>query len=324
MNDTLQTESPFAPALAYAESGLDRVSDRRQNADWVDEQLQRATGRFLVTWRYRHAVHYDDAPELHLVGRDAVNGLLERSHEPILLGLDGAGEPVFALDLDLEEESEAREACEADLADLRRIGPLLPARQAAMAALARGLIYWHRHHGFCGRCGAPTRSRYGGYMRRCTNESCNKQHFPRMDPAVIMLVDFKPDDGEPVCLLGQGPKWPAGSFSTLAGFMEPGESLEETVAREVMEEAGVPVDQVRYRGSQPWPFPSSLMLGFRARALSRELRLDPHELADAGWFTAAELRDFGEWTDPDAALRLPRRDSIARFLIDEWIAEVDP
>lgn len=322
MPTTVSPELEPAPTLAYAASGLDRASDRRQDPSWVAAVRDRDSSRFLLTWSYRQAVlEHDDGPRLRLVPRPAADALLAASSEPVLLGLEPDGRAVFALDLELEDEAAGEALAEASFADLRRVGPLLEARQAAMAAQARGLIYWHRHHRFCGLCGAPTASRHGGYLRACTAEGCTKDTFPRMDPAVIMLVEHRPESAEPVCLLGRGPQWPVGSFSTLAGFMEPGESLEETVAREVMEEAGVAVDRVTYQGSQPWPFPSSLMLGFRARARSTELRLDAQELADAGWFTARELRSFGDWTDPSAERRLPRRDSIARYLIDAWIAE---
>ena len=192
-------------------------------------------------------------------------------------------------------------------------------------AYARGILHWHQHHRYCGQCGHPTENQHGGHMRLCLNPDCGRETFPRTDPAVIMLVEHTPSNGEPPkCLLGRHSAWPPGSYSTLAGFVEPVESLEEAVAREVFEEAGIRVANVRYQASQPWPFPSSLMLGFRAQAETTAIKLDPDELADARWFTAEEIRSFGEWGDDSASLRLPRKDSIARFLVESWLGETYP
>jgi NAD+ diphosphatase len=172
-------------------------------------------------------------------------------------------------------------------------------------------MWWHARHRFCGVCGAPTESVEAGHVRRCTSPACGASHFPRTDPAVIMLVH----DGDRA-LLGRQKIWPPGMYSTLAGFVEPGESLEETVAREVFEESGIRVAEVRYHSSQPWPFPASLMIGFHAAAASREIRMDQSELEDCGWFSRAELRDFGR-----QGKALPRADSIARRLIEDWLAQ---
>ncbi|HEX5795533.1 MAG TPA: NAD(+) diphosphatase, partial [Geminicoccaceae bacterium] len=178
----------------------------------------------------------------------------------------------------------------------------------------RALAFWHSRHRFCGACGGATVSAQGGHIRRC--QICDAQHFPRSDPAVIVLVTHThPEHGER-CLLGRSARFPAGIYSTLAGFVEPGESLEETVRREIYEEAGVEIVDLRYRSSQPWPFPASLMIGFRATASSDALRLDPDELVDAGWYSRAEL------IDPERRpVQLPNRDSIARHLIEDWLYE---
>ena len=175
-------------------------------------------------------------------------------------------------------------------------------------------MHWHRRHRFCGRCGAPTESRKAGHLRVCTRPACGLEHFPRTDPAVIMLVH----DDE-ACVLGRRPGWPPGLHSTLAGFVEPGESLEEAVAREVREEAGleVPLEGIRYNSSQPWPFPASLMLGFHARAERAPLTVYEAELESVAWYSRETLRNLEEGDD----LRLPRRDSIARRLIEDWLAQ---
>jgi len=203
---------------------------------------------------------------------------------------------------------------EGEFRDLREVGVLLPRQEASILAYARGLMYWHERHRFCGRCGAPTESRKSGHVRVCTDTACGLQHFPRTDPAVIMLVH----DGES-CVLGRRPGWPPGLHSTLAGFVEPGESLEEAVVREVQEEAGLEVRlaEVRYNSSQPWPFPCSLRLGFHARTARAPLTVYQDELESVGWFSRERLLNLGEEDD----LRLPRGDSIARRLIEDWLAE---
>jgi NAD+ diphosphatase len=167
--------------------------------------------------------------------------------------------------------------------ELRAHGAALPAAEAGMLALARGILHWHAAHRFCGRCGAPTESREAGHLRVCTG--CQAQHFPRTDPAVIMLVTHQER-----ALLGRQASWDPGRYSSLAGFVEPGESLEDAVAREVLEETGVRVDEVHYHSSQPWPFPASLMVGFTATAASDRIRVDADELEDARWFTRDEVR----------------------------------
>jgi NAD+ diphosphatase len=193
-------------------------------------------------------------------------------------------------------------------ADLREVATLLPEPEGNLLAMATGLARWHATHRFCGRCGATTIVDWAGHRRLCGE--CGREHFPRTDPAIIVLVTH----GD-TALLGRNPMWPAGFASVLAGFVEPGESLEDAVVREVQEEAGVPVDPatVEYHSSQPWPFPASVMLGFTAEATSAELHPDPEELADACWYTRDELAN--------GAIGLPPPLSISRRLVDDWIAE---
>ena len=208
---------------------------------------------------------------------------------------------------------------EAEFSDLRVVGPVLPADDGALLAYARGLVWWAETTRFCSRCGRDLVPANGGHVRRCTRAERPHAHFPRTDPAVIMLVTHGADDGAPErCLLGRAPAWPPGVFSTLAGFVEPGESLEQAVSREVFEEAGIRTDDVAYVASQPWPFPRSIMLGFTARATDTDIRIDENELADARWFTREEIRTFGDWGDGGDGPKLPRTDSIARFLIERW------
>ncbi len=196
------------------------------------------------------------------------------------------------------------------LAGLREIGGLLPPLEGNLLAMTTGLAVWHDTHRFCGRCGKETAVDWAGHRRRC--DGCGREHFPRTDPAIIVLVTH---DGR--ALLGRNPNWPAGFASVLAGFVEPGESLEDAVAREVKEEAGVDVEPggVEYHSSQPWPFPASVMLGFRAAAVTDVLVPDPEELVDVCWYSRDELAH--------GAIGLPPALSISRRLVDDWLAEGD-
>lgn len=218
-----------------------------------------------------------------------------------LLGTRG-GVAVFAAEL-AEPPATLPEGTR--FATLRDVVALLPAADANLLAYASALATWHRRHRFCAVCGSPTDLEWAGHRLVCTGAVCAALHFPRTDPVVIMLVT----EGD-ACLLGRSPGWPEGSYSALAGFVEPGESLEDAVAREVDEEVGVAVEDVEYHSSQPWPFPASLMVGFTARARARELHVDRHELADARWVTRRQLDD-GE-------VRVPPAHSIAARLIGDW------
>ncbi len=191
---------------------------------------------------------------------------------------------------------------------LRMLGPTVAAEDASLAVHAVGLARWHQTHRFCSRCGSPTDVGQAGHVRICP--SCGTSHFPRTDPAVIMLVT----DGDDRALLGRQPSWPERRFSTLAGFVEPGESLPDAVRREVMEEVGIEVGDVDFAGSQPWPFPSSLMLGFYGTALTRDIRVDEVEIAEARWFTRAEITELTASED----VLLPPIVSISRWLVENW------
>jgi NAD+ diphosphatase len=308
----------------YAGGRLDRASSLRRDPAWIARQLAAPGIRLLPLWRSRSLTVDlgNGRPQLVCCSGTAAAAVLSAAAEICFLGLD-AGAPLFAADLsDLSAEAALALVAEGEFVDLRCIGALLPAREAALGAYARGLLHWHLHNRFCGRCGHFSKSRNGGHVRRCGNPGCGHETYPRTDPAVIMLVEQTGSQGRPArCLLGRNSGFAPGVYSTLAGFVDPGENLEEAVAREVFEEVGVRVDRVVYQASQPWPFPSSIMLGFRARALTSEIRLDGDELEDAAWYSADEIRGFGDWGDPDARLRLPRRDSIAWLLVNAWLGE---
>lgn len=318
----------------YAGGHLDRVGTRRRDPAWVAEMRVHPAARAVPVWRDKSLVIGLNGPAVEsgerpppragwCAGDRYADLAADDTVTWALLGVDNHG-PIFAADVSRADEGWVSTlAAGGAFVDLRQVGALVAAPEAALMAYARGIIGWHRRSRYCGVCGGATESQQAGHMRRCVDARCGTETFPRTDPAVIMLVERIPLDGSPrQCLLARHGRLPARAFSTLAGFVEPGETLEEAVAREVMEETGVHVSRVTYHASQPWPFPSSLMVGFRALADSEAITIDPAELDEARWFTAADIARFGEWGDDSASFRLPRRDSIARVLVDGWVREV--
>ena len=197
--------------------------------------------------------------------------------------------------------------------DLRKYGPILDDIEASFLALSNGMFFWHNTHKFCGSCGFQNFSKEGGFVMKCSNDKCGKSHFPRTDPAIITLISFKDK-----VLLGRSPRFPDSMYSTLAGFVEPGESLEQALEREVFEEVGIKVKNIKYFNSQPWPFPASLMLGFFAEAVNDQMTIDYDEIEDAHWFSINELKSL-KHPSISGGFKLPRVDSIARRLVDTWI-----
>ncbi|MFU8873955.1 NAD(+) diphosphatase [Micromonospora sp. SL4-19] len=296
--------------LAYGGGWLDRAAALRTDPGWIAARLSDREAVLLPLWRDSCLVSADRVP----VRRAAVDaaGLLAAADETVFLGLD-AGRAVFAVDLSGRPEGEALELAQAaEAVDVRAlVGGLGPA-DAAVQAYAKGLLHWHRGQRYCGGCGAATIARDGGHTRSCTGAGCGRLLFPRIEPAVIVLVEAP---GEPErCLLARHRGAPEGSFSTLAGFVEVGESLEDAVRRELAEEAGVTVVEVSYQGSQAWPFPAGLMVGFRATAASMEVRVDGEELVEARWFTREEL-----WARATDGRPPGRIDSIDHHLLGSWL-----
>lgn len=315
---------------AFTGAALDRVGDaRRRDAEWLAARLQDPTARAVVAGDRGLRIA---SGALELVPLAELDG-----GEPLLLGLDETG-PVFAFDEDPPRDGrvpmvgsggvrgEPPATASGDRIPLRQAAAHLSRTDGGLAAYTAALLNWHRRHRYCSACGQPSDVVEGGLTRRCP--SCGAEHHPRTDPVVIMLVT----DGDRL-LLGRQAAWPTGRYSALAGFVEPGESLEEAVAREVLEEAGVRVGQVDYISSQPWPFPASLMLGFSATYESGEARIGDEELQDVGWFTRAEIAaaaaepesdNWGAPGDPGGELALPPRLAIARILIEHWLAAKAP
>src|SRR5437870_4428042 len=316
----------------YAHPSFERAGLRRRDTGWILERVADPGSLFVPVWRNQNLVlELDGEPRAAVLASAAVAATLgagfagAEEHlargEVVFLGVVEE-RAHFALDLSPIEAplemvrspalvASGLDGAEVRFTDLRQLGGRIERREGALLALARATLFWHARHRFCGLCGSPTRSEEAGHMRRCTDPACNTMHFPRTDPAVIMLVT----DGERA-LLGRNKNFPvAGMYSTLAGFVEPGESLEDAVARVVLEETGIEVGAVHYHSSQPWPFPANIMLGFHAEARTTEVTIDYGELEDARWFTRDWLISHAD----DDSFRMPRLDSIARRLIEDWL-----
>jgi NAD+ diphosphatase len=299
--------------LPYSGSVIDRAGNQRSDPGWVDAIMAADGARLIPMWRDQCIVSGEPpVPVMLPVARAAA--VLNAAAETVFLGLDEDG-GIFAADLSPVRETQAVEAADGErVLDVRSLVSVLRPAEAALLGYARGILHWNRHQRYCGRCGSPTRTGHAGHLRTCQNAACARLHFPRVEPAVIMLVEHQ---GPPRrCLLARHQGSAAGSYSTLAGFVDVSESLENAVRREVAEETGVLVGTVTYMASQGWPFPSGLMIGFRAAAASETVCVDGQEVLEARWFTRAELAEHAA-----AGGRLGREDSIDRYLLHSWLEE---
>jgi NAD+ diphosphatase len=286
----------------FAGPYLDRAAHLRQDPAWFAAALADERSRAIPVWNSRNLIAEGDNPravylELSRIPAERLNGT-----DLILLGRFG---DTSFFTYEIESIEPPRVLAGTRFEDLRIVASLLPIDEAGLLGYARAIISWRRRHRFCGTCGAKTVAAKSGHVLVCSDPSCRHEQFPRIDPAIIVLVS----DGERA-LLGRQASWPIGRYSTIAGFVEPGESLEDAVAREVFEETGIEVDRIEYHSSQPWPFPASLMLGFTAHAVTSEVHLRDQELEDARWFSRADIASKG-------AL-LPPRQSISFRLIEDW------
>lgn len=289
----------------FAGAFVERHAHLREDPDWLESTLESESSRFVPVWG-QWCLAAGEPAKTVLLDRKDVAPYLDDG-DIIFLGLF-RGSPAFAVHIDREQPAPFRDRGE--FHDLRYLGSVLPADEANLVAHARALVIWNSVQRYCGQCGARTRAESGGNTRVCTHEDCGLRLFPRVDPAIIVLVHDRDR-----CLLGRQASWPEGRYSTIAGFVEPGESLEDAVAREVLEETDIRLGEIRYHSSQPWPFPSSLMLGFTADARSEAVTRNDAELEDARWFTAREIAA--------GYPKLPPRLSIARRLIDHWLDGLD-
>src|SRR6266404_431272 len=300
----------------FAGNPLDRVSERRRDAGWISSLLDEPSTRLIPLRDLKPPIHNSSEITLDWQPVGPWRTLIEAGATLVLLGI-AEGRAYFALDATgagLPPDPETENI------DVRTLAPLISGPEAAILAEARSVVDWHARHRFCAQCGTPSEAMAGGWTRHCPN--CRAHHFPRVDPVVIMLVVR----GERA-LLGRGRRRPGARFSCLAGFMEPGETLEEGVRREVHEESGIRVGRVKYLACQPWPFPSSLMMGFLCEALSEEITVDPEELAEARWFHRDEIRAMvaraASGSDDPTQLSLPGPVAIAHHICRRWSNRLD-
>ncbi len=301
--------------IPYTGNPLNRASEKRLDTAWIAEKRNDPTSLIFPLWRLQPFLlgskRSRPPVELGLLKPEEVDGLAPEGAPCIFLGLDGE-RALFALDVSAASERTADELlgklgyfCEARMAS-----QMVSYEAAALIAQAKAMIDWHQRHGFCPKCGHPTTFMDAGYRRLCPE--CKAEHFPRVDPVVIMLATF-----DEVCLVGRGKQFPPGMFSALAGFVEPGETIEEAVRRELMEEASVKVSEVTYYATQPWPFPSSLMIGCFAKAESLDAKPDETELAEIQWLERGHARDLIEGRG-SGSIKVPPPIAIAHHLIKTW------
>lgn len=316
-----------AEMVTFGGSGLNRAAELRVQPDRLAELRTHPETRFLPLWRGRPLLGGASLSGLVLLapGHDVLSLATEA---PVFLGLEG-GAARFAVDISAWQPDEYDPALlkrffdptewrhpglpdDQAFCELRAVMARLTPREAELAATAKAILQWHRSHGYCANCGAKSAIFMAGWQRNCPE--CDTRHFPRTDPVVIMLITHGND-----VLLGRSVGWPDGVYSLLAGFVEPGETLEAAVRREVHEETGISVGPVGYLASQPWPFPASLMVGCSGRALNREIRIDPDEIEDAIWVSREELMMAFAGEKPE--LLPARKGSIAHFLLSNWLAD---
>ena len=305
-------------SLMYTDMPLERCSNQRSNKQWLNAQFSSDEARFCLIKDDEHL----------FTGNENVHPIWLKRSQLFQIGINSCiflgkenNRAIFALD--------SNKLNPATLADITELGQWLPLRKvtfsieqadAAILGLAKALVYWHKTNLYCGKCASLNQLVEAGHARRCTNNLCHNMTFPRTDPAVIMLVERICDDGVPRCLLGRQAIWPQGMYSTLAGFVDPGESLEQAVCREVAEESGIEVTNVSYIRSQPWPFPASIMLGFTAQALSEKIDISQDTLEDAQWFSREQVMQFKHRDDntEEDSYKMSSTDSISYYLIDAW------
>jgi len=283
----------------FAGGPLDRCGELRADPDAISAAFADPATRLVAVWRYRCLV---DGPRAALSRLDELGAMAPGPEEAVFLGRQD-GRFLFAFRL--PDEPRPLLPAAGDFVELREAMSRLAADDAALVAYARAMILWRDRHRFCGCCGQPNDPELAGFVMACRDPDCGHRSFPRLDPAIIVLAH----DGER-CLLGRQPSWPAQRFSTIAGFVEPGESLEDAVRREVREETNIRVRDCRYLASQPWPFPAALMIGFHARAEPGQIRLNDGELAEARWLTREQIAAREVILPPDT--------SVAFRLIEAW------
>jgi len=299
---------------SFSTNFLDRASSKRSDDMWINDQFNNGSARIIPVSHSKILCTSIQNPRAIYLTKNDFNDVSNARDLSIFLGISDK-KTYFAIDIEsIKLVSILKGKNSGKFQDFRQVIPLLNFRDSALLAIARFMINWQSRNRYCGKCGTPTESAEAGNLRICENTNCGQSHFPSMDPAIIVIVSF-----EEYCLLGRQKIWPKGMYSTIAGFVEPGESIEDAVIREVEEETGVIVERLEYQHSQPWLFPSSLMLGFAATAKGNEIKIDKNELEDARWFSRKEIKDNLK----KGLLRIPGKETIAYHLIKEWFDKGD-
>jgi len=302
----------------FGYGGLDRDVFNRENEDFIDSISRTSHTRIVLVWRSKNLFvecgGLNKKPESLFLSPFESKEFIKICKNKVYLGKQSYKDtqiPYLAIDISELDELKIKNILpsKGKFYNLREISPLIDGIEGSILAYARAIMFWHYRNGFCSVCGSITKITKSGHQRNCTNKSCASFHFPRTDPAVIMLVI-----GDEKVLLGRQKIWPEGLYSTLAGFVEPGETIEHAVAREVYEESGLIVKNITYKYSQPWPFPSSLMLGFTALAQTKNIKYNDSEIEDAKWFSREEILNFEK-----SKKFLPMKLSVSRRLIEDWL-----
>lgn len=324
--------------LPFSNMSLDRCASQRKSHQWIDTKASSPDSEFLLHYRGKFAVC--NAFNLIKISSTVQQKIVSNNAlAPIYLG-ENENSSLFVADLSaLSKDTLALELTRDHVfnnslqwIDVRESAHRLLPDWLPILGFAKQLCHWHRTHQFCGFCGTKLESVEGGHAKKCTSQSCQQLVFPRTDPVVIMLVEHTDEEGVRRCLLAGHQRTGGHVVSTLAGFVDPGESLEEAVIREVKEEVGLDAKSVNYICSQPWPFPASVMVGFRVTVESDDLSIDKDELTHAQWCTAQDVLSFDDWSGPaddqntsklPQGTQIPSKLSIARYLIDSWCEEID-
>lgn len=292
----------------YAAGTLNRASEYRIDAQHYLKKLNDPAAKFIPIWKNKNLVSTSTQLSPVYLTKAEADSFITGNNTVAFLG-SHQHIPYFTFDIPQEEAPEELTTEHAQFKDLREITPSVTREESSIMAYARALLHWHRTHRYCGKCGHSTESKEAGHMRQCTNPSCLEKHYPRTDSAIIVLITY-----EQHCLLVRQPNWPERRYATVAGFLEPGESLEDAVAREALEETGLTLTDIKYHSSQPWPFPASIMVGFTAKATSMDFKLDKQEIEAACWLTRQELIQKIKSKE----ISLPPDLSISYRLIEDW------
>jgi NAD+ diphosphatase len=341
--------------LFFTQMKLDRKSSERKSKIWLQEKIAQKSSVFIPLWKGSYFFSFSNSMEkstveflsyttisqfiiqkglsveefIYFLGETKSSQIKATDTKAIKKTTKSQQEDfaVFVVELSILFpfiESVIRDLStylnrSVELIDFRSSLALIDNEQASMLGFGRALSHWHLSARFCGFCAAKTSIKEGGHSRQCQNEHCQKLSFPRTDPVVIMLVEYQEEDQPIKCLLAGHIRSANHLLSTIAGFVDPGESLEQAVIREVYEEVGLDVEHVEYIASQPWAFPNSLMVGFYVKAKTNTINIDTDEISRAHWFTAKEVEGFSEWGEAGDNIQIPRKESISRYLIDLWL-----